>query len=101
MGSLEQLARRYNGKDFNLIGISTDDYRDQAEAFLDEEGVTFENFIDHKLQMEKMLDVKTLPLTVLIDEQGRILKKVDGAREWNNPQIIAAIEQVLQIKLTK
>jgi thiol-disulfide isomerase/thioredoxin len=99
MGSLEQLAQRYNGNEFHLIGISTDDYRDRAEAFIEQTGITFENFIDHNLQLEKMLGVKTLPLTVLVDDQGRILKKVDGAREWDSPDIIAAIEQVLQIKL--
>ena len=33
MGSLEKLSRRYGGQQFNVIGISTDDYIDQAKAF--------------------------------------------------------------------
>src|SRR5512140_462326 len=34
MGSLQRLAGRYGGKQFNVIGISTDDYVDRAELFL-------------------------------------------------------------------
>lgn len=34
MGSLERLARRYGGKQFNVIGISTDDDGYAAAAFI-------------------------------------------------------------------
>ena len=96
MGSLQHLAQQYNGKRFNLIGISTDDYRDRASDFLDQMHVTFDNYIDHELMMESMLGVKILPLTVLVGADGRVLKKVDGAREWDNPAIVEAIGQVFQ-----
>lgn len=99
MGSLERLANRYNGKAFNIIGISTDDYRDRALGLITQTGITFENFIDNKLMLEKMLGANTIPLTILVDRQGRVLKKVRGAREWDSPEMIDAIGQVLQITL--
>lgn len=99
MGSLIRLAERNDGKQFTIIGISTDDYRDRAEAFIKEASITFDNFIDHNLQLEKMLGAKTLPLTILVDGNGHILVKVDGAREWDSPKIVAAIEKAFQIKL--
>jgi thiol-disulfide isomerase/thioredoxin len=99
MGSLEKLAQRYNGKDLNLIGVSTDDYRNSAEAFIKRTGITFENYIDHKLVLEHMLGATTIPLTVLVDEQGRILTKVYGSRDWDNPVVIDAIAETFQIKL--
>lgn len=101
MASLERLAQRYNGKDFNIIGISIDDYRNIATDFIKQTEITFENYQDHKLVMEKMLGGKTIPLTVLVDAQGRILTKVDGSREWDHPAIIAAIGQTFQIELTQ
>jgi thiol-disulfide isomerase/thioredoxin len=100
MGSLERLSRKYNGK-LNIIGITIDDYRDRAQALIRETGITFANFQDHNLYMENMLGGNFIPLTVLVDEQGRILKKVDGVREWDDPGIIAAIEQVFRIKLSQ
>lgn len=99
MGSLERLAQRYNGKEFYIIGISTDDYRDKAAAFIDQTEVSFENFIDHELLMENMLGASTIPLTVLIDADGRVLQKVRGSREWDSPEIVRAIGDLFRIKL--
>ena len=99
MGSLERLAQRYNGKEFNIIGISTDDYRNKAEAFIKQTEISFENFLDHKLLLENMLGANTIPLTILVDADGRVLKKVRGSREWDSPEIIDAIGEVFHIKL--
>ncbi|MGB5517099.1 MAG: TlpA disulfide reductase family protein [Gammaproteobacteria bacterium] len=99
MGSLEQLAQRYNGKEFNIIGISTDDYRTNAEAFIEQTEISFENFLDHKLLLENMLGANTIPLTILVDADGRVLHKVRGSREWDSPEIISAIGEVFHIKL--
>lgn len=99
MGSLERLAKRYNEKEFNVIGISTDDYRNKAEAFIKQTGITFENFLDSKLRLENMLGAKAIPLTILVDDQGRVLEKVRGTREWDDPKIIEAIGRAFNIKL--
>ena len=99
MGSLQRLALRYNGKDFNIIGISTDDYRNKAIALIKQTGITFENFLDHKLLLENMLGAKTIPLTLLVDANGRVLQKVRGAREWDSPEVIDAIGDAFHIKL--
>lgn len=99
MGSLERLALRYNGKDFNIIGISTDDYRNKATALIKQTGITFENFLDYKLLLENMLGAKTIPLTLLVDADGRILKKIRGVRKWDSAEMIDAIAAVFHIKL--
>ena len=99
MGSLERLAQRYNGKEFNVIGISTDDYRNKAEAFIKNTAITFENYLDNKLLLENMLGANTIPLTILVDSQGRVLEKVRGSREWDSPKTIDAIGEVFHIKL--
>lgn len=97
MGSLQRLAQRYNGKAFNIIGISTDDYRNKAIDLIKQTGITFENFIDHKLLLENMLGAKTIPLTLLVNADGRILKKIRGAREWDSPEMVAMITDVFDI----
>ena len=99
MGSLDRLARRYGGKQFNVIGISTDDYRDAAAAFIKKSGVSFANYIDSKLRLENMLGANTIPLTVLVDGDGRVLAKVYGVREWDNPETVAAIGKTFRIKM--
>ena len=99
MASLERLAQRYNGKEFNVIGVSTDDYRNRAAAFIKQTGITFDNYLDSKLLLENMLGANTIPLTILVGTDGRVLQKARGAYEWDSPEIIAAIGEVFHIKL--
>src|SRR3989338_1201682 len=90
MGSLDRLARRYDGKQFNIIGISTDDYGNEAAAFIRKSKLSFANYLDSKLFMENMLGANTIPLTVLVDADGRVLAKAYGAHEWDSPEIVEA-----------
>ena len=48
-----------------------------------------------------MLGANTIPLTVLVDANGRVLKKVRGAYEWDSPEIIEAIGKVFQMKMPR
>ncbi len=86
MASLDKLAKRSRGKAFKVIGISTDDYPEKAYDFLERAGIGFENFIDAKLELENMLGADRLPLTLLIDAQGKVLAKHYGARDWDSSE---------------
>jgi thiol-disulfide isomerase/thioredoxin len=99
MGSLQRLARRYNGKQFNVIGISTDDDGQAAARFIRESKVTFENYLDSHVFLENMLGANTIPLTILVDEHGRVLEKARGAYEWDSPEIVEIIGKIFQVKL--
>lgn len=101
MGSLDRLARRHNGRQFNLIGISTDDHPEKARGFVVSTGVSFDNYLDRKLLLENMLGADRLPLTVLVDARGKVLAKIYGAREWDNPRSKALLERTLGVKLDR
>ena len=99
MGSLERLSRRYGGKQFNIIGVSTDDHANAAAAFLRQAKVSFDNYHDRNLLLEAMLGANTIPLTVLVDAQGRVVKKVRGSREWDSPEALELIGKAFRKKL--
>lgn len=99
MGSLERLARRNGGKQFAMIGISTDDYPDAARAFLQRYKTSFSHFIDSRLFLENMLGADRLPLTLLVDAQGRVLGKYYGAQDWDSPEALDMIAKAFHIKL--
>ncbi|MBS4096178.1 MAG: TlpA family protein disulfide reductase [Sulfuricella sp.] len=101
MGSLERLARRYGGKQLNVIGISTDDDGNAAAAYIKQSKITFENFLDSQVFLENMLGANTIPLTVLVDANGRVLEKARGAYDWDSPEIHKEIERVFRIKLKR
>ena len=99
MGSLDRLSRKYGGKKFRVIGISTDDDRNAAAAYIRQAGVSFETFIDSKVFLENMLGANTIPLTILVDAKGRVLLKVRGAREWDSPEALNAIGETFHIRM--
>jgi len=96
MASLERLAWR--GEQFAIIGISTDDYADQAGTLLKHTNATISQFVDQDRQMENMLGASQLPLTVLVDADGRILKKVYGARQWDSADELRLIRETFRTK---
>ena len=97
MGSLERLAKRYDGKQINIIGISTDDDRSAALAYLKRAGITFRNYIDRNLVLEKILRADRLPLTVLVDSDGRVIKRIYGSRNWDSPEATNLITQAFRL----
>jgi len=96
MQSLESLSKKSLAVDFNLIGISTDDFPLKAYALIDETDISFDNFIDQKLVLENMLGANRIPLTILVDAKGKVLTKIHGSRPWDHPQMVKMIETTFQ-----
>ncbi len=101
MASLNQLSQNFNGKQFNIIGISTDDDPKAAIARLEKSKITFQNFLDSNLVLENMLGADRIPLTLLVDTNGIILEKIHGARDWISPDSLKRIESQFQVNLSK
>jgi thiol-disulfide isomerase/thioredoxin len=96
MASLDRLAWLDVGREFNIIGISTDDYPERAKAWLRDSNATISQFIDQQLQMENMLGASKLPLTVLVGADGRVLDKIYGAHEWDSAEAVRLIRQTFR-----
>jgi len=99
MGSLERLSRRFGGKQFNIIGVSTDDDARAAAAFLAQAKVTFDSYLDRNLLLENMLGAETIPLTILVDAHGRVLMKIRGSREWDSTESLELIGKTFRKKM--
>jgi thiol-disulfide isomerase/thioredoxin len=99
MASLERLAWLDPAAKFTVIGISTDDYAEQALTLLKKTNATISQFIDSKLQMENMLGANRLPLTVLIGADGRVLDKIYGAQAWDSPESLRLIGKMFRIRV--
>ena len=97
MASLERLAWMDVGESFTVIGISTDDYVNKAKGALQASNATISHFIDSNLRLENMLGASRLPLTVFVDAEGRVLKKIYGARAWDAPQTLRLITDTFGI----
>ena len=98
MASLERLAWHEQSTGFSIIGISTDDYPDRALGTLKRTNATISHFIDFGLELEHMLGASQIPLTVLVDAQGRVLEKVVGAKAWDSADMLRFIGRTFGLR---
>lgn len=98
MGSLVRLAQRL-GPQASVIGISTDDHPERAQAFLKQTGITLPMYLDRPpWPLENMLGADRLPLTLLIDANGLVRARHVGAREWDSPAALNDINRTFNLK---
>ncbi len=93
--SLEQLAWSEKGGRYTIVGISTDDDRGAAVAWLKQSNATLSHFIDSAPHwpLEKSLGASSIPLTVFVDPSGRVVGRIRGARDWSSAESIKLIER--------
>jgi thiol-disulfide isomerase/thioredoxin len=95
MASLERLAWRHEGRDLAIIGISTDDNAQLAIGLLHSNHATISHFIDAHRQMEALLGASRIPVTVLVDDQGRLVARFYGAQQWDSPAALKLLRDTL------
>ena len=81
MPHVKRIAKKYEKDPFVILGISLDRDRKSFEAYLKQEGMTWQQFFDGKgwsNQLAQLYNVRRIPHTVLIDQDGVI--RAEGLR---------------------
>ncbi|TXG80370.1 MAG: TlpA family protein disulfide reductase [Thermomicrobiales bacterium] len=95
MPSLERLSR-IGAERVRVIGVSTDDDPNLAREFLLRTGVSFPNFHDFDQKLEReVFGAAAMPLTLIVNAEGRVVGRVLGARDWDSPQSRDLINRLL------
>ncbi|MGH7463912.1 MAG: peroxiredoxin family protein [Longimicrobiales bacterium] len=67
-----------------------------VQEFVDRLGLTFTVLHDPRGGIESRYQVNGLPTTYLIDRDGRIQRKVLGARVWDEPPLADQVRQLVE-----
>ena len=96
MPSLERLQSRL-GERIAVLAVSEDRGGDKAvEPFIAKlELKSVKIYIDPKSEVGHAFAVRGLPTSVLIDRDGKVLGRVEGAAEWDSPKILGLLEPLL------
>ena len=96
MPSLERLQSRL-GERIAVLAVSEDRGGDKAvEPFVAKLALkSVKIYIDPKSDVGHAFAVRGLPTSVLIDRDGRVLGRVEGAAEWDSPKILGLLEPLL------
>jgi thiol-disulfide isomerase/thioredoxin len=94
---LTEVARRHADRGLTVIGLDVDrgKPRDEIAAFAARRGVTFPIWIDEQDRAATALGATTFPVNVLIDREGVIRWRRDGAIRPDDAELRAALEAAL------
>jgi peroxiredoxin len=96
MPSMEALYRSHLQHSFEILAISIDTGSpSRVRAYVDDFGFTFPVLLDADYRVNDLYQVRVAPTSFLIDRQGRIVRKIPGAKDWNHPEVRAWIDQLI------
>jgi len=97
MPSFEALYRRYRSQGLTVLAISIDKGNEsKVQKFVEERGLSFPVLLDEKGEAERLYPSVTIPFTYVIGQQGRIVTRVDGAKNWQSEDTFEAVEFLLK-----
>ncbi len=96
MPSLERLQSRL-GERIAVLAVSEDRGGNKSvEPFIAKLGLkSVKIYIDPKSEVGHAFGARGLPTSFLIDREGKVLGRVEGAAEWDSPKILGVLEPLL------
>ena len=97
MPSFEKLYRRYRSEGMTILAVTIDkNMEPKIKSFVNEYGLSFPVLLDEKGEVEQLYPSMTIPFTYVIDREGRVVARVDGAKNWESKETFDAIEYLLE-----
>ncbi len=97
MPSFETLYRRYRSQGLTVLAISLDKTGSSAvQDFIDQRQLSFPVLLDREGEAERLYPSVSIPFTYVIDQEGRVVARVDGAKNWESEETFKAIEYLLK-----
>ncbi len=99
MPSLDDLAGEMEGPDFAVIALSTD------RAGVERVAQFYEDYLIENLDVMhdrsgnfgRKAGVRGLPVTLLLDREGREIGRIMGEADWNSPEAKAILNRVIEM----
>jgi cytochrome c biogenesis protein CcmG, thiol:disulfide interchange protein DsbE len=96
MPSMEAVYQEYKQRGFTILAISSDIHGSDAVApFVQESTLTFPVLLDPQNVVGTRLQVRGIPMSYLLDKQGRIAGMELGAKNWYGAKMRQLIDQLL------
>ncbi len=96
MPLLDDLYGRYQRVGFSLLGVNIDDDSRRAMQMVQELGVNFPVLFDKSKEVSKLYKIEAMPVTVLVDREGRIRHVHHGYKPGYEEKYLTEIRSLLR-----
>lgn len=97
MPALNELATEFKEKDFVVVAIATGRQgREKPDTFLKKRKLNdIISYHDPDQNFMRMMNINTLPVSFMIDKEGKMQGGVIGMTEWNSPEAKTVLRELL------
>lgn len=95
--SMMRLNQAMAGKPFQMVAVSEDaGGKEAVEGYFKESGTALPALLDTDQAVGQRYGLTGVPETFVIDAKGVILKKVVGAMDWSDPNVIGFLNGAMK-----
>jgi peroxiredoxin len=96
--SLNKLQQDISAKGGVVVAISEDEDESAYNKFLKDNDIIFPTYRDPTKKIKESYGTVMIPETYLIDRNGRLVRKIVGAQDWQSPEITHSLDVLLAQK---
>lgn len=98
MPSMETLWQKYQGRGLVILAVATDNDdngQPRIRNFMKRLKLTFPVLLDPENQASDLYEVSGVPVSYLIDREGKIAGRWLGSEDWASPEAFKLVEDLL------
>ena len=95
MPSIQRLREKLGAKDFVVFAVNVDEPEARVRAFIKQTGLDLPVLLDPDKRVTRDWGVRILPVTFVIDKNGRVRYRTVGDLDWSSEQIVGTISQLI------
>jgi thiol-disulfide isomerase/thioredoxin len=99
MPSIDRLAAGMAGEELAVVPLSTDRFGpERIRSFYDEIGVEhLRIYQDRRSEVARAAGAMGLPVTLILDRDGREIARLTGDAEWDSPEARAFLARLIEL----
>lgn len=99
MPGMERVWQQYHDRGLAIVAVSVDEGGEKRIAkFVRRLNLSYPILLDPPSEVAERYEVSGLPASYLIDGEGRLIGRLVGSREWDSPEALSLIEQLLGLQ---
>jgi len=93
---VRSLQKKYTGKNFQIVGISSDDDEDVWKTFIKAQQMSWSEYIDLSGKVQESFKIDSFPTYILLDKDGVIRYRQSGFGTGTQEELEEAINKALK-----